>query len=340
MRRTILAVIVAMLVGAAPGAQAATPVKADQGGHLLPVPAKAWPDPTHATLLDVAHAGGRVVAVGELGIVLLSDDGGKTFRQAKSVPVSSSLTTVTFVDDRHGWAAGQWGVILATADGGETWTIQRIDTTVDQPLFSIAFRSKDEGWAAGLWSLLLKTTDGGKTWTPVPLPPPPGAKKADRNLTKLFFDRQGTIYVSAELGSVLRSSDDGSTWTYLETGYRGTFWTGLAVTDGTLFVAGLRGNLYRSTDGGASWRTVPSGSESSITSLIDVDGTIIGAGLDGTVISGRADSPQFTAEIRSDKHDMTGLVSEPTGRLVFTSVDGLAFGEKTLVEAKSPAKVP
>jgi photosystem II stability/assembly factor-like uncharacterized protein len=55
---------------------------------------------------------------------------------------------------------------------------------------------------------------------------------------------------------VLRSYDQGRSWTYLSTGYKGSFWTGAATSDGTLLVAGLRGSMYRSTDEGRSWLQV------------------------------------------------------------------------------------
>lgn len=75
-----------------------------------------------AVLLGAALAGQRVVAVGERGIVALSDDHGKTWRQARHVPTSVTLTVVKFVNGLHGWAAGHGGVVLRTSDGGESWT--------------------------------------------------------------------------------------------------------------------------------------------------------------------------------------------------------------------------
>ncbi|RFQ06817.1 glycosyl hydrolase, partial [Pseudomonas sp. ATCC 13867] len=66
--------------------------------------------------------------------VLLSDDQGKNFRQARSVPLSTPLTGVSFVDADHGWAVGHWGAILVTSDGGESWQIQRMASDVDRPL--------------------------------------------------------------------------------------------------------------------------------------------------------------------------------------------------------------
>ena len=66
-------------------------------------------------------AGSSIVAVGEYGNVVLSDDDGKTWRQAKSVPTQVTFTAVAFVDDKNGWAVGHDTVILHTSDAGETW---------------------------------------------------------------------------------------------------------------------------------------------------------------------------------------------------------------------------
>ena len=75
-------------------------------------------------LLDVAVAGKRLVAVGERGHVVYSDDGGQTWAQA-SVPTRSLLTAVSFPTARDGWAVGHDGTVIHSADGGQTWTLQR-----------------------------------------------------------------------------------------------------------------------------------------------------------------------------------------------------------------------
>ena len=75
-------------------------------------------------MLAVATVGNRLVAAGERGIVLLSDDGGASWRQAR-VPVSVSLTALQFVDGRTGRVRGEgtgqsWGQVtqlLARATG-------------------------------------------------------------------------------------------------------------------------------------------------------------------------------------------------------------------------------
>lgn len=279
-----------------------------------PIPMQAQParlssSAVLAPMLGAAQAGKRIVAVGDYGVALLSDDAGKTFRQAAKVPVSSTLTAVSFADDKNGWAVGHWGAILNTADGGETWAVQRLDSQEDRPLFSVHFFNAREGVAVGLWSLVLRTQDGGKTWETVTMPAPPEGGKADRNLFKAFVSPKGSLFVAAERGVVLRSDDRGQTWHYLNTGYKGSFWTGLALKDGTLIVAGLRGSVYRSVDDGHSWKAVDTGSKSSITDLIQVDQRLIGVGLDGVQIESLDGGASFTWTQRDDRLSLTALAS-------------------------------
>src|SRR3569623_3262105 len=120
-------------------------------------PAVTIAHPTQAPILAAERAGTRLVALGDHGIVLLSDDGGKTFRQTKSVPTQALLTSVDFIDDKQGWDAGHDGVILHTTDGGETWTLQREALSGDQPLFAIHFNDAQNGFAVGLFGYAQQT---------------------------------------------------------------------------------------------------------------------------------------------------------------------------------------
>jgi photosystem II stability/assembly factor-like uncharacterized protein len=280
---------------------------------------------TEVQLLGATRAGKRLVAVGDHGVVLLSDDDGKSFRQAGSVAADVTLNSVSFADPLNGWAVGHWGVVLRTKDGGETWTRQRSDIEVDQPLFSVYFKDSHEGWAVGLWSLMLHTTDGGTTWTVVKLPPPPGAKKADRNLYAIFSDTKGALYVACEQGRVMRSRDSGASWTYAETGYAGSFWTGVALQDGTLLVGGLRGTIYRSADGGETWQASKTPFRSSITDLLQTGARNIAASsLDGITLTSNDDGMNFTGVQRVDRTALTAIVDSQAGSPIFFSTNGMA----------------
>ncbi|MBV8306053.1 MAG: glycosyl hydrolase, partial [Gammaproteobacteria bacterium] len=80
---------------------------------LLPgVAAAAAPQPpaeparlaAQSLLIALAAAGPRLVAVGDRGVVVLSDDGAAHWRQAQRVPTQVLLTGVCFFDAQRGIA--------------------------------------------------------------------------------------------------------------------------------------------------------------------------------------------------------------------------------------------
>ncbi|MCU9950316.1 WD40/YVTN/BNR-like repeat-containing protein [Pseudomonas sp. PDM13] len=290
---------------------------------LQAVPAAQASHATQAAMLDATWAGERVVAVGDHGVVLLSDDHGKHFRQARSVPVSTQLTGVSFVDANRGWAVGQWGVILSTTDGGESWQVQRLSTEEDRPLFDVHFFNAQQGVAVGLWSLLLTTRDGGKTWTEQPLQAPPGAKRADLNLMGLFADSRDTLYATAEHGQVLQSEDFGKSWRYLDTGYEGTLWSGAVLADGSLLLGGQRGTLLQGTVGGEGFRRLPTQSKGSVTSVAVEGRRVVAVGLDGFRVESRDSGHSFQDKQSADGLSLTAALFDPEGVPVLFSRRGV-----------------
>jgi len=317
MKQTLAALLIAITAGLS---QAAT---AQVGASPLIAPAVRTTHAGQAMLLAAARAGTRIVAVGEHGIVMLSDDGGRTHRQARSVPVDVTLTSVSFVDATQGWAAGHAGVILHTSDGGESWSTQRNSPQEDRPLFAVHFFDAKQGVAVGLWSLVLATDDGGANWQTVRMPLPDGAKKADLNLFGLFSGTRGRLFAAAEKGMVLRTDDRGKTWTYLPTGYKGSLWAGTSTASGVLVVGGLRGSLYRSADDGSSWQRIDSHSKSSITAMAASGEKVVGVGLDGLGLSSDDAAASFAARTRPDRRQLTSVVLDERGQAVSYSRQGV-----------------
>lgn len=291
---------------------------------LAPTPAVASPIASQAMMLGAAWAGRRAVAVGEQGVVLLSDDRGRTSRQARQVPVSSTLTAVAFADAQHGWAVGHWGAILSTSDGGENWSVQRMASDEDRPLFAVHFFDAEHGVAVGLWSLVLTTDDGGKSWTQQKLAPPPGATRADANLLHVFADASGHLYATGERGLVLRSDDRGRTWVYHSTGYAGSFWSGIALPDGSLLVGGQRGTVYRSVDGGQHWARVDLDNKSSITGFAAGGAKVLLVGLDGVRAYSQDAGQHFTVSVRPDRLSLTAALRAEDGAWLMWSRHGPA----------------
>ena len=287
---------------------AVLPLVTLQASALEAVPAVPSSNAMQATFLDAAWAKGRVVAVGDHGMVLLSDDQGKSFHQASSVPLSTPLTGVSFVDSRQGWAVGHWGAILASNDGGDSWQIQRLSSNEDRPLFAVHFFNAEQGVAVGLWSLVLTTDDGGKTWAEQKLEAPPGSSRADLNLMGLFVDARGSVYAAAERGQVLRSDDFGKSWSYLDTGYEGTLWSGAVLADGTLLVGGQRGTLLHGTADGQVWQRVPLESKSSITAIAVSGKQVVVVGLDGLMVRSSDGGESFQEQKTPDGVSLTAAL--------------------------------
>ncbi len=175
----------------------------------------------------MARADGRLVAVGEWGHVLLSDDGGGSWRQAESVPTRVTLTAVTFTDAKRGWAVGHDAVVIHTRDGGETWELQHQAPEEEMPLLSVWFEDAEHGLAAGAFAMLLETRDGGETWRRRPLT---SNTDEDYHLNAIFRGPGDTLFIAAEYGSIYRSLDDGASWERLHPPYDGSFWGGLTST--------------------------------------------------------------------------------------------------------------
>ncbi|WP_228743566.1 WD40/YVTN/BNR-like repeat-containing protein [Marinobacter sp. F4218] len=94
-------------------------------------------------LNDVERAGDRILAIGERGHIIFSDDEGDTWTQAE-VPVSVTLTGIDFGSDTHGWAVGHSGVVLHSDDAGQTWELQLTGTRAAE----LAIESQEEAIAA------------------------------------------------------------------------------------------------------------------------------------------------------------------------------------------------
>ncbi|MGH0034914.1 MAG: WD40/YVTN/BNR-like repeat-containing protein [Myxococcota bacterium] len=309
--------LLAGLVWAASGAAAEGPNQARSS-------AKA----AQTLLLDATRAGDRIVAVGAWGHVILSDDGGASWRQARRVPTRAVLTSVHFVDDRLGWAAGHDAVVIHTGDGGETWSLQHRDVESDTPLFSVWMADARRGYAVGAFGLALATRDGGRHWAPVPILP----GEDDLHLNALFEGPGGTLFIAAEAGRVLRSTDGGTTWTALDPPYTGSFWGGLATPDAGVLVFGMRGHLLRSDDGGESWQSLDSGTDQSLSGgTVLRDGRSVLVGLGGTVSQSRDAGRRFRAWTRTNRRGANAVLEGAAGLLV--------FGEGG-VEALDPAADP
>ncbi|WP_020655124.1 WD40/YVTN/BNR-like repeat-containing protein [Massilia niastensis] len=267
--RACLAAACAALLPALPGAAiAATAAVPDRPASLsgpavvLARAARPAAMPERASLLSVARAGRRLVAVGEHGVVALSDDNGAVWRNARAVPVDVTLTVVRFVNEKTGWAVGHIGVVLRTDDGGETWVKQMDGLAMDgsgeapdRPLLELLVANERHLVAVGAYNLAIESQDGGATWRNIA-----GRFSNDGgfHLYGLVAAGEGLVAVG-EQGLLLKSAAAGAPLSAVAFPYKGSLFGAIAPAPGSMLVYGLKGNAYLSNDKGASWRAADVG---------------------------------------------------------------------------------
>lgn len=293
------------------------------------------PKAVTSLLLDIAHAGKRLVAVGDRGHILFSEDAGRNWVQAR-VPSRQLLTAVYFVDDKHGWAVGHDAQILASDDGGANWELQHEDLEREAPLLDIWFRDTSTGYAVGAYGALLETRDGGKTWNDV-------SDRLDNedgyHLNGITAVKDAGLFVVGEAGSMFRSADWGQTWEKVQGPYEGTLFGALGTASANTLVAyGLRGNLFRSTDFGKSWQQIKLLSESGplefglANGSLLKDGTLVIVGHGGSVLTSKDAGRAFTVVNRADRASLAGATDDAAGNLVLVGQGGVHLATPTGVE--------
>lgn len=232
---------------------------------VLETPSMETSKATQSLLLDVAVAGTNYVAVGERGHIIFSRDQGKSWEQAQ-VPVSSTLTAITFVDKTNGWAVGHGGVVLATTDGGKVWIKQLDGNQANQMVIkaaqdkivklesSLAAASEDQ-----VGDIEYAIENAGYALEDSKADAAVGASKP---LLDVWFKDKNTGFVVGAYGYIFRTDDGGKTWhdwsNRIQNSDRFHYNAITQITGGALFIVGEAGNIFRSTNGGDSWDTLES----------------------------------------------------------------------------------
>ena len=290
-------------------------------------PAVASNHATEALLLGVARAGTRIVAVGEYGDVVLSDDDGKTWRQAKSVPTQVTLTAVTFVDDKTGWAVGHDTVILKTTDAGETWAKQFGGGQSDNALLTVGFWDANHGLAMGAFNFTAETKDGGKTWVerktlnPIQNQPstgpalPPGAGGPG--------GRPATEPPAAG-GAAPAAGGDSKDPYAAATGDENHLNAAFKGPNGEFYVAAESGAVFRSVDQGVTWEKILTGYNGSFWGgLAASDGSLYITGMTGNIWRSTDKGTTWTKlDTAGADQSVADGVQLKSGRFVFVGLGG------------------
>jgi len=297
------------------------------GIDLLSVPALQSEKAAHALLLGVATTGGRLVAVGERGIVVTSDDQGQTWRQAL-VPVSVSLTAVHFESPTLGWAVGHDGVVLKTEDGGQVWSklldgnqanslvLADLKARIAELEGAVAEASGDDldrlQVELETRQFRLEDAEAGASFGPA------------RPLLALWFKDEHLGFVLGAFGQIFRTDDGGKTWVSLTGALMNPDSLHLnsiaRLANGTLAVVGERGTIWFSGDEGASWRTSEVGYDGHLYGVVQAgQGALLAFGFAGNIFRSADDGQTWARLDRvSEKSIVGGLAEKGRGLLLVT----------------------
>lgn len=285
-------------------------------------PSQIMPRAAQSLLLDVCSTGTRLIAVGERGHILLSDDQGQRWRQVVT-PTRALLTAVFFIDDKHGWAVGHDGVVLGTADGGESWQKLRAEQLREEAapaLMDVWFSDAQKGFAVGAFGLFLTTRDGGNTWQSAAdkLPNPD-----ELHLNAMTSDVNSRLYIVGEQGRIFVSNDAGETWQAASSGYEGSLFGVMTSPDGNeVYAFGLRGTLLRSADHGASWFAIATGTDTALNGGFINNERMVLVGLEGTVLTRRNGDTDFSTVDSGTRSGLSSALALNHARLIAAGQSG------------------
>ncbi|GLQ32322.1 WD40/YVTN/BNR-like repeat-containing protein [Litoribrevibacter albus] len=233
---------------------------------VLDTPAVKSPKAAESLLLDVDKlSGGRLVAAGERGHILYSDDNGKSWVQA-DVPVIVNIISAHFVNDSIGWAVGHDGVVLKTTNGGQSW-IRQFDgfkaneqTLVQRQKFVEELEAQiEEASDSKLEELELALEEAQFALEDAQFDVEGGSTKP---FLDVWFKDENYGLVVGAYGQMFQTTDGGTTWhnvaDKLDNPDRFHLNSIEQTQPGALVVVGEAGLIMRSTDNGDSWETLDS----------------------------------------------------------------------------------
>lgn len=205
---------------------------------------------------DIAAVNGRLVAVGERGIIVVSENNGQAWKVTHNddeVPVT--LTDINALTDDLLLAVGHDSVILRSEDGGLTWELVMREPELGEPFMGTWSADGKNVFAFGSFGKFLISKDAGKTFV---------AQELDifgEHLNAMAGGEGNTRIMVGEMGLVLRSFDGGASWDKIDPFYQGSLF-GVAHLNGSRWVAyGMRGHVFFSNNNGDSWKQVDISSE-------------------------------------------------------------------------------
>jgi photosystem II stability/assembly factor-like uncharacterized protein len=175
--------------------------------------------------------------------LLISEDGGHTWKRRKGTPLDRSSVTDIIVHPTNAntaWAATAGAGVFRTFNGGNTWqSISNGLSSLVVANLALNPQNLNELYAAVVDNGVFKTVNGGATWWQSS-----SGMNPNETIPRVVIDplRQNVVYAASQSSGVFISEDAGTTWRLLNKGLRTRAVRSLAISsDGKILYAGTMG---------------------------------------------------------------------------------------------------
>jgi photosystem II stability/assembly factor-like uncharacterized protein len=298
----------------------------------LKTPAKLFSNVEKSAFLDVVLLGGRLVAIGERGLIIYSDNGGETWLQA-AVPVSTMLTSMHFIDDKLGWAVGHSAVVLHTQNGGESWTLQfdgnqankQLMTIANNDLASIreefeqATEDEQEDMSYDLEDAEFALSNAEFDSELGPANP----------LLNVWFESEKVGFIVGAYGLFFKTLDGGQTWSsqaHLIENFDRYHLNAIRVLEsGAILLVGEAGTMFASYDQGEMWETLYAPYQGSFFGLEEIKRSqeVLVYGLKGNVYKSADEGQSWDRVEVPATTNLTGSTVDENGVIVLSGFSGV-----------------
>lgn len=154
-------------------------------------------------------------------------------------PTGTFIQKTSFINNNTGWICGNG--IAKTTNGGINW----VNLSIPESNFigTTHFIDANTGFAGSFY--FWKTTNGGSNWTKV--------VSDAGNYTDICFINSSTGWVVSNSNGILRTTDNGNSWTKINEEFNHTFNAISFINANTGWAAGYEGKISKSTNGGINW---------------------------------------------------------------------------------------
>jgi len=254
----------------------------------------------------VAQHQGVVVAVGGMGIIVQSPDGGDTW-QRTTLAEKPFLVDVAACPDGRFFAIDKTDGIWSIQPDG-SWARQALPEMTEPQ--AMTCDSANVIWVTGSFSTILHSADAGASWATWSL-------DEDIYLTTIQFVDQQHGIVSGEFGTVLLTDDGGLNWNraddlpdsfYPQSAY-------FTSTD-TGWIVGLNGTIWKTDNGGQAWQRMQNGINTPLYGITGFGDTLVAVGDNATILHHRIGDLSWTP-----------LIDATQSRAYLRGVAGLGDGQ-------------